>query len=32
MYFAYKNEHKIFKPVGITKRRGLWQKGVKWRG
>jgi hypothetical protein len=31
MYFLYKNEYRIFKPVEITIRRGLRQKGEKWR-
>jgi hypothetical protein len=29
MYFLYKNEYRIFKPVEITIRRGLRQKGEK---
>jgi hypothetical protein len=32
MYFLYKNEYRIFKPVEITIRRGLRYKGGKWRG
>jgi hypothetical protein len=31
MYFLYKNECRIFKPVEITIRRGLRQKGEKWK-
>jgi hypothetical protein len=31
MYFLYKNEYRIVKPVGITIRRGLKEKGEKWR-
>jgi hypothetical protein len=29
MYFLYRNEYRIFKPVEITMRRGLRQKGEK---
>jgi hypothetical protein len=29
MYFLYKNEYRIFKPVEITVRRGLREKGEK---
>jgi hypothetical protein len=29
LYFLFKNEHRIFKSVEITKRRGLRQKGEK---
>jgi hypothetical protein len=32
MYFLYKNEYRIFKPVEITIGRGLRQKGEKQRG
>jgi hypothetical protein len=31
MYFTYKNENRIFKLAEITIRRGLRQKGEKWR-
>jgi hypothetical protein len=31
MYFLYKNEHTIFKPVEITRGRGLREKGGKKR-
>jgi hypothetical protein len=29
MYFLYKNEYRIFKPVEISIRRGVRQKGEK---
>jgi hypothetical protein len=32
MNFLYKDEYRIFKPVEITVRRGLRQKGEKQRG
>jgi hypothetical protein len=32
MYFLFKNEYRILKPVEITTRRGLRQKGEKWGG
>jgi hypothetical protein len=32
MYFLYKNEYRIFKPVETTTRRGPRQKGKKYRG
>jgi hypothetical protein len=32
MYFLYKNEFRIFKPVKITIRRGLMEKGEKKSG
>jgi hypothetical protein len=32
IYLPYKNEYRIFNPVEITIRRGLRQKGEKWRG
>jgi hypothetical protein len=32
MYFLYKNEYRIFKSVEVTIRRGLKEKGEKWRG
>jgi hypothetical protein len=32
MYFLYKNEDKIFKPIEITIRRELRWKEEKWRG
>jgi hypothetical protein len=32
MYFLYKNKYRIFKVVEITTRRGIRQKGEKWRG
>jgi hypothetical protein len=32
MYFIYKNEYRILKPVEITIRRGLREKGDKRRG
>jgi hypothetical protein len=32
MYFLYKNEYRIFKPVEVIVRRGIRQKGEKWRG
>jgi hypothetical protein len=32
MYFLYKNEYRIFKPVEITIRRRLREKEEKWRG
>jgi hypothetical protein len=31
MHFLHKNEYRIFKPVEVTIRRGLRQKGEKWR-
>jgi hypothetical protein len=31
IYLPYKNEYRIFNPVEITIRRGLRQKGEKWR-
>jgi hypothetical protein len=30
IYFLYKNEYRIFKPVEITIRRALRSKGEKW--
>jgi hypothetical protein len=32
MYFLYKNEYRVFKPFEFTIRRGLRQKGEKYRG
>jgi hypothetical protein len=32
IYFIYKNEYRSFKPVEITMRRELRQKGEKYRG
>jgi hypothetical protein len=32
MYFLYKNDYRIFKPVETTIRRRLRKKGEKWRG
>jgi hypothetical protein len=32
MYFLYKNEYRVFKPVEITVRRRLRQTGEKQRG
>jgi hypothetical protein len=32
MYFLYKYEYGIFKPVEITMRRRLRKKGEKWSG
>jgi hypothetical protein len=29
MYFLYRTEYRIFKPVVITIRRGQWEKGEK---
>jgi hypothetical protein len=31
MHFPYKNEYRMFKLVEITIRRGLREKGDKWR-
>jgi hypothetical protein len=31
MYFPYKNEYRIFKPVEMSRGRGLREKGEKWR-